>query len=544
MEDVFMKNMNGMKKLFALLLALTMMVSLFVGCGEKEAETTEEKKTESTTKEETKTEEKEEVAVDLEADPAVITMLYSDNANYPYQDDWMVIEELNKISNVDLQLEAVPESDYVARRTVVFNSGEMPDIISKTHAHEVSSYIGAGLFLPISEYVDQMPNFKAYIDKYDYHADLDNIREADGNYYILPVNCNTQRINNHGWMIRQDQLEEYGIDQPTTMEEIFEASLVWKENNPDAYPMTNRFGSANIISKVAPAFNTIGGWGMGNMFKYVAEDDNFIFAPTSEGYKEMLMWFNKMYENGLLDPEFSTLDSTVYEQRIQAGEQFILVDWIGNERRYNMAGPEESGNPNFNVQPMMPPKGPWGDFSGSSVAKYEQGWAVSAEIAEREDFAQVLAFIDNMYSEEVSAITTFGVEGESYEVLEDGRLEFMDFTRDYTAEYGINQNSLTVRRHDDWFASNRSPEVVQLFADMNEAGVFTAKQPTIVLDDMQKEEEGFYRPTLGDYVNQMTEKFIFGVESFDNWDAFVAECEAKGMNELDTLYNTIWDGQK
>ena len=70
----------------------------------------------------------------------------------------------------------------------------------------------------------------------------------------------------------------------------------------------------------------------------------------------MLVWFNKMFSEGLLDQEFATLDSTVYENRAMDGDQFIMVDWIGNEIRYNRDGPTNSGNPNFNIQPIMPPK--------------------------------------------------------------------------------------------------------------------------------------------------------------------------------------------
>lgn len=540
--------MKWFKKGGALILVLVMLA--LTACGTKNNDTeqadsgTSQPDTndnQDSSNDDTNTEQQE--VVTLGDKPLTFTMLYEDNANYPYKQDWFVLTEIKERLNVDLKLEAVPGSDYAARRTVVFNSGEMPDIISKTFNSDISSYISSGLFLPISDYVDRMPNYKAFIDKYDYHPDLDNAREIDGKYYMLPINCNTQRINSHGWLIRMDQLDEYGIKMPTTMEEVYEACKIWKEHNPDAYPMTNRFGSPNILSKISQAFNTNAGWNIGNMFRYQEDNDNFEFVPTSDEYKEMLMWFNKMYQEELLDVEFTTLDSTVYEERAKNGEQFIMIDWIGNENRYNRDGPTQSGNENFNIQPMMPPKGPWGHYSGGEVAKYEQGWVINAAVAKREDFPEFLAFIDWFYSDEAAELLTFGIEGETFKVLEDGRKEYMDLDFDYTAEYGINQNCLTPRRDNDQFASNKTKFVVDLFAEMNEKGVFKPNQPSIILSDMEKEEEGFYRSTLNDYINQMNERFIFGVESFDNWDAFVAECEAKGRNELHELYNKAWEKQ-
>lgn len=543
-----MKQRNSIKKSMVMLLVFAMLVSMLSACGSKSedegstATTTDTKTTEG--KSDDATAESQEPAVKLGDNPMEVTMLYSDNANYPAQSDWMILEEIKNRLNVDLTLESVPESDYEARRTVVFNSGEMPDIISKTFATDISAYIASEQFLPISDYYDQMPNFTAFADKYNYWPDLELSREADGKIYFMPVNGNTQRVVAHGWMIRMDQLEEYNIEQPTTMDEVYEACKIWKEHNPESYPITNRFGMNNILSKFAPAFDTIAGWGLGNMFMYVEEDDNFIFAPTTDEYKEMLMWTNKMYTDGLLDEEFSTLDSTLYEERAKNGEQFIMVDWIGNENRYNRDGPEQSGNANFDIQPIMPPMGPRGTYSGSQVSMYEQSWVISASVAEREDFPEFIQFLDWFYSDEAATLTTFGIEGESYEVLEDGRKEYIDLNADYTADLGISQNSLTVRRDDDWFASRKTQYVVDLFTEMNEKGVFTPKQPSIVLSDMEKEEEGFYTSTLKDYINQKTGEFIYGVDSFDNWDAFIEECEAKGMKELDTLYNGAWDAQK
>ncbi len=474
----------------------------------------------------------------------IVTMLYSDNSNYPYKKDWTILKEIKNRLNVELALEAVPEVDYSSRRTVVFVSGDMPDIISKTFSYDIASYTASGKFLPISKYFDQMPNFSAFIKKYDYMPDLENTRSKDGNIYFLPVNCNTQRVNSHGWLIRMDLLDEYGIELPKTFDDIYNATKIWKSYNPDKYPITSRFGVNNILSKISAGFDTIAGWSMGNMFKYDKDANDFKFAPTSDNYKTMLSWLHKMYSEGLLDVEFSTLGSTVYEERARYGEQFIMIDWIGNQNRYNLDGPIQSGNPNFNIQPFMPPKGPTGVYAGGKVPKYEQGWVINAKVAERSNFTQFLQFLDWMYSEEAAELTTFGLEGESFQVLADGRKEYIDFTRDYTVEMGINQNCLTVRRDDDFFASNKTQYVIDLFTQMDKEGVFKPQDPSLKLSDQEKDEESLYRSSLQDYVDQMTLEFIFGRTSLDKWPDFVAECEAKGRPELDKLYNAVWKNQQ
>ena len=149
----FMRKRKSFTKIVSMLLLLTMVLSLLAACGDggnQPAENTGggDTKQAADSGDSAKQDGGDEAAAPEE--PVHITMLYSDNANYPAQDDWLILEEFRKRKNVILDLESVPESDYESRRTVSFNSGDMPDIISKTFAYHVSPYISAGLFLPIS----------------------------------------------------------------------------------------------------------------------------------------------------------------------------------------------------------------------------------------------------------------------------------------------------------------------------------------------------------------------------------------------------------
>ena len=91
----------------------------------------------------------------------------------------------------------------------------------------------------------------------------------------------------------------------------------------------------NVLSVIAPSFGTRAGWGLtSGGYWFDPEKKEWIFAPTSVEFKNLLQWFNKMLKEGLLDPEFATLDSNVYEQKIMTGKTFFMLDWLGNEKRY------------------------------------------------------------------------------------------------------------------------------------------------------------------------------------------------------------------
>ncbi len=524
-----------------LLLALMLGISMFAGCKKNtdgdSASTTGESAEASSESEEAPTD--SGMVSDV---PVTFTMFYQENSTYPYLEDWMIMEEIKKRTNVTLDLQLVPSSDFRDSRTIAIGAGEIPDIVAQTFDDEISTYLNTGLFLPISDYFDKLPVFTNLADRLGYNADLENLKDADGKLYVLPAYCNDEKFNAHGWLIRMDILEELGLEQPKTMEDVYELCKAYKNAYPDKpAPMTNRFFEDNILFKVAPAFNTAAGWGIGNTFFYDKEQDNFIFAPASEGYKQMLVWFNKMFSEGLLDQEFATLDSTVYENRAMDGDQFIMVDWIGNEIRYNRDGPTNSGNPNFNIQPIMPPKGPWGHWSGARVPMWDQSMCFSSKVKDYDTFDTFLKFIDWMYTDEAAELTTFGLEGETFEVLPDGRKEYIDLTHNYSTSHGILNNCLTFRKDPDYLYSNKTDYTMGLIKDMVKEGVFSPILPKIKLTEEERETESLYYGPVRDYVRAATLQFILGELSIENdWDEFVAQCNSIGVPELDELYNNRW----
>lgn len=538
-----MKTKKTMCKTIVLIMVIVMITSMFVSCKKSSEDT---KQSTGTTVKENIVTSKNVVESDKKLAPegTTFTMLYSDNASYQYREDWLILSEIKRLTNVDLKLIPVPESDYATKRQVIINSGDMPDIISKTIGSSISEYALNGLFLPISDYEDQMPNYKNFIDKYDYKLELDNQREANNKYYMLPIRARTWRINTHIWLARVDLFEKHGLELPKTMNDILEAGKVLKKAYPNSTPITNRFFANNILSMIAPAFGTRAGWCLGNSGFILDEEKNeWIFAPASNEYKEMLMYMNELVNAGVLDKEFTTLDSNVYEQRVINGTNFILADWVGNEIRYNKAGKEN--NPDFNVQPIFPPKGPKG-YALGHASKFEQSWVIPAKVKEKDNFDVFLKFVDWFYTDEAALVTSFGKEGVSFNFV-GGKPVFIDAIKngeiDPSKEYGINNNCLTVREHDDLFGAFKTDEIVKLYEEMDKAGCIQPPQPNLKLTAAEREEVKLYSSALTDYYSQMTEKFILGKESFNNWDAFVAEAEKKGAEKLRKLYNDVWARQ-
>lgn len=253
--------------------------------------------------------------------------------------------------------------------------------------------------------------------------------------------------------------------------------------------------------------------------------------------KEMLTYVSKLYRDGVLDKEFSTLDSAVFEQKIIQGDAFIFIDGITNLTRYNLQGKEL--NPDYSLVPMYPPTGLNGTATAGRKNPWVQACVFPATLADDpEHLDAVLKYIDWTFSDEAELLLSFGKEGETYETSEDGKLKYLDSNVDYKVDFGLNHNMITNRLHMDVLTSGYSAEANEIFDKIMEDKCIKNTNPVSPLDEDALEEVSIYSANLIDYVNQSMEKFIFGTLDVEkDWDTFVAECNKLGAEKLQAEYD-------
>ena len=69
---------------------------------------------------------------------------------------------------------------------VLIGAGDAPCIIPVTYAGQENQFVSSGAILPVSDYVEYMPNFQAKVEEWELEPELDTLRQADGKYYLLP----------------------------------------------------------------------------------------------------------------------------------------------------------------------------------------------------------------------------------------------------------------------------------------------------------------------------------------------------------------------
>lgn len=484
-------------------------------------------------------------------EPFNLSIMYNDNPAYPIKQDWMLFKKITEITGVTLEPTIVPMSDYSQKRSLLISSGDAPLIIPKTYPGEEAPFVASGAALPVSDYVDLMPNYKDKVEKWGLEDELEGLKQEDGKYYLLP-GLHEEVWPDYTLIVRTDIFEKHNIAIPTTWEELYTALKQLKEEYPDSIPFSDRFKFNSTLNIAATGFGTKGGWGYGNGLTYKEDQDEFVYTATTPEYKEMLEYFNKLVEEGLLDKESFTQDDEQAIQKFVSGKSFVIN---GNSQTVVMHRNDMDktlGKDNYSIAKITVPGGPAGQLMSGS--RLENGVMISSKAKESENFEAIIQFIDWLYySDEGQEFAKWGVEGETFtkengvrKLVEDINYNGLnpDGTKDLRIEYGFSGGVFAYGGTTDLLHSMFSEEELKFQNDMKEVKDVVPAEPPIPYSVEERERVTLLSTPLKDYTDQNTFKFILGERDLSEFDTFVSELESQGVSQYLEIANETYKEYK
>lgn len=473
------------------------------------------------------------------SEPVTFSLLYRDHPNYPLNEDWLVLQELADSHNVSFDIVSAPLSDYENRRSLLIGAGDAPEIISVTSSGQEVPFVAGGALLPVSEYLDYLPNFTAKVEAWGLQAQLDQMRQEDGNFYLLP-GLREQVRPQYTYAVRSDIWDELGLSyEPATFEEFADQLRAVKEAYPDLWPMSDRwFDRGTMLNTVAPNFGTLAGNGFGQGAWWDENAGEYVFAGATEGYRQLVEFYAGLVSDGLMDPETITQDDDQAVQKFSSGESIVIGANDQEILRYRAAFDELGSD--AEVRLIRLPGGPAGDNLAAN-GRTESGFMISAAAAESDHFLALLQFVDWLYySDEGLEFAKWGVEGQTFEREGDVRVLEDDIDvnglnpgapQQLSVDYGFH-NGVWMLSHgstSDLDQSMLRPEVID-FVDAMSTKTELSAGPPWPLTELEREQVSLWQSALRDHVDQNTALFILGQRPLEEWDAYVAELE--GMNML------------
>ena len=481
-------------------------------------------------------------------EPVSFGLMYRDHPNYPLKEDWDFLTKVEENQKVSFDIQTAPLSDWQQAQSIAIGAGNAPDIISVTYPGQEVAFVAGGAILPVSDYVEHMPNYLDKISTWGLEADVDRMRQQDGKYYVLPGLRESVRPS-YSYAVRKDVWEQLGLSlQPETFEDFAADLAKVKAAYPDLYPVSDRW-SANgpleaTLNVAASNFGTAAGWGYGEGTYWDEDAGEFVYTGAMDEYRELLAYYHGLIADGLMDPESLTQEDDQAIQKMASGQTFAQL--TNDQEILKVRTAMSEVGTQGEVVMIRVPAGPAGDVLAGS--RLVSGLMLSSSAAEEDDFLAMLQFIDWLYySDEGLEFAKWGVEGETFTREGDTRVLMPDIDQNglnpgapktLNVDYGYH-NGVWMLEHgssDELDRSMLRDEVVEFVESMSDKELAPVAPPA-PLDELEREQVSLWQTALRDHVLQNTAAFILGQRDLSEWDAYVAELEGKNMQQYLDVVN-------
>ena len=360
----------------------------------------------------------------LSEEPVTLTMFYTqppplaaimDSPN----DMSLLYQKFEEISNVHIDFQMVNMMDAATTFTLMIASGDYCDIVNDTlnYYDTADQAYEDGIAVDLMEYPDSVPNFMALMEKYpQIRTDLETL---EGHILNMPrIDMPIGQAAENGLLIRQDWLDDLGLDMPNSYDEMHDVLAAFKS----AYNVTDPYVMPYQV--LSPWGLMSAGYGIpavadANNFYVDLETDKVELATISDAYYDYLCMFRDWYQEGLINPNFVSQASNIPDESIISTEQtgiwFSDLSYIKNYQELLA-----SINPNVELALMGDP-GVDAQRSGYMEKQFTVAGSGGFSVSEQcDDVALALSWCDMWYDPALTQFINYGYEGETFDYDENG----------------------------------------------------------------------------------------------------------------------------
>jgi putative aldouronate transport system substrate-binding protein len=336
--------------------------------------------------------------------------------------DKAFFEELGKQTNTVIDVQLPPSSNYSESLTIMMASGDYPDLVLfPNHTDEVYlDGVRNEVILPLNEYIENAPNIKEY--SYDISWQTLKVM-GDDNIYGIP---RTSIARADGFIVRQDWIDTLGFDftegEEITLNEFGNMLDAFTTGDPDGNGVADTYGlglstgdgNLGIPGPIAWAHGLIG-WHQyeGEEFDYM----DLTYSRTDSSYKEALAYMADLWERGLIDPDWPTLNTDAQRLRFDQGIEGVQAEFAGwmpdVEKRVKENNPDGKCSYIVSIVKEDGTTGRGGAFSTGF-------WGEFCVMATAENPQKIVDVLDYMLSDDFWMTTNYGIEGQAWNFDTDG----------------------------------------------------------------------------------------------------------------------------
>lgn len=490
---------------------------------------------------------KEEINLDFFAGQAPATN--------PDWNDVLIFNEYEEMTNININWEMVPHETLAEKKNLALAGGSLPDAFHSASMNitDLSKYGEQGVFIPLNDLIDKYaPNFKKILDENP--AIKESITLSDGNIYAFPMISNPDFLSHRLQarpFINKVWLDELGLDMPETTDEYYNFLKAVKEQGPSNGEVEEvPFGGPYLDTLIAYLRGSFGLANRGGSNPFIdldPETEEMRFYPVSEQYKELLEYLHKLYDEELIEQNVYSIEHHQFLANLSEGKYGSVV-WFAPEE---VAGKEKGKD--YVGMPVL--EGPNGEKTLTQLGVPVLNPGAFVITSANEYPAATVRWIDHFYGQEGMELFFMGIEGETYEINEDGEMQFMDhilnskdgltFEEEAAKYLTFPGGGFPTMVSEGLFQGTASaPQSLEAVTKL-ENNVIKDEDIWPILSHTKEENDELqgYGADIEKYVNEMTDKFISGSEPLSKWDEYVSEIEKMGLEDYLELKNNALQRQ-
>ncbi len=441
---------------------------------------------------------------------------------------------LEEATGYHVEYDMLPSEKPMDKLSLIMAGHENYDIIViGGDVDAVMGYARSGALLDLTPYLPLAPKLNAAIN--DYERETFTI---DGKLYAIgmqsPAFNGRGQINNTVF-IRQDYLDQLGMELPETLDDFVEMLRALKEfdNGTEAptIPLTISSGDVYLAC-------ITGAFGIPNEWNEV--DGRLVPRAEDPRTLEYLDFMKELYQEGLIDIDYpANKASNVYE-KFSTG--VAACAYLSCYNYSNFGDSMKEMQPESKIAYMQPLTGPDGDCGVGVVAggmdriAFIPAWCQNIE--------HVINYMEMKLEQDTFENVTIGQEGVHFTVDENG--ERWPILPIFTQERGNSVNYYTGRPAEEYadywkLRVKKRADIWDAWSYMNLKEPFVSKTVVSMTGYAPNFASSSNAAALSALEKDMAIKIVAGDSTTAEYSAFLDEWHKEGGTELVNDYNTWWE---
>lgn len=232
---------------------------------------------------------------------------------------------ITETTGYKVEYDILPADNPNDKLNAIMAAGADYDFIVLADKSRYAEYATQGALLDMKPLVEQYaPNVASSINQA-----LMDICAVGDTYYAIPNMGPSGREDSAnvglGLLVRTDILKDMGISKPATLDELTSMLEAFKTADPKGKGSANVPLTLTIGDLYALRNNSIGGaFGIESDWKDV--NGELVPYQEQEGFYDFLVYLNKLYKKGLMDPEMPTNQSATVLEKFTTDLALCKID--------------------------------------------------------------------------------------------------------------------------------------------------------------------------------------------------------------------------